>query len=139
MHDDDFELLIDCDDDLCNYPAGVGHVCSTDEERSPVRVDMEVVTSPGWLAYAVKAALAGTLPRTTTYLLPCLTGGPVLDLGRGPVARGMAFGGATHGAQPHACDFTYARVLYTEDAGDVVFDDFESMGWPAIRAPGGAA
>lgn len=136
MHDDDFELLIDCDD-LCNYPAGVGHVCSTDEERSPVRVDMEVAASPGWLRYAIGAALAGTLPRTTTYLFPCLTGGPALDLGRGPVARGMAFGGATHGARPQFCDLTCATVI--EDAGDVVFDDFESMGWPAIRAPGGAA
>lgn len=138
MHDD-FEIMIDSDSDgdLCNYPAGVGYMCSTDAERSPARVDMLVAASPGWITYAVKAALSGTLPRTTTYLLPSLTGGPALDLGRGPVVRGMAFGGATHGAQPHACDFTYASVI--EDAGDVLFDDFESMGWPAIRAPGGAA
>lgn len=136
----DFEIVIDGDDDdRCNYPAGVGHVCSTDEERSTVRVDMMVVASPGWLEYAVKAALSGTLPRTTTYLLPSLSGGPAMDLGRGSVGRGMAFGGATHGAQPHACDFTYADMWRIEDAGDVVFDDFESMGWPAIRAPGGAA
>ena len=107
---------------------------ASDEDRSPVRVDMEVAASPGWLAYAVKAAIAGTLPRTTTYLLPCLTGGPALDLGRWPVARGMAFGGATHGAM--TC---HGPGVVTEDAGDVVFDDFESMGWPAIRAPGGAA
>ncbi len=68
-----------------------------------------------------------------------------------PIARPMVFGGAScHPERDgHMCDHAavarppehgrMADGADLEDAGDVLFDDFESLDWPAIRAPGGAA
>ena len=122
----------------CN---GRGHSCGSIIERSKILGDLVVASSPGWVRYAVAEACSGRLPRTMSYLLPSLTGGMDIDLGgRIVLRRGMAFVGETDaGATVNDAAEAPARVLYTEDAGDVVFDDFESMGWPAIRAPGGAA
>ncbi len=123
-------------------------------ERSHVATDLVTAASPRWLAWAVSEALAGRVPRTKAYLAPVLTGAHGVDLGRGPLSIPMVFGGAwCRPAWPDGCgcdDPDPARLpeheglaprqrVVVEDAGDVVFDDFESMGWPAIRAPGGRA
>ena len=118
------------------YPNGLGQVCATPDDRSAIVTDAVAVISSGWITYAIRELRAGRMPRTKAYLLPSLSGGPTLDLGRGPVKRPQCFGGAAWGSTPDACDFTFATLRPPEV---VVVDRFEEMGWPAIRAKGGAA
>lgn len=116
--------------------------------------DLVTASSPRWISWAVSEALSGRMPRTQCYLAPVLSGGVAWDLGRGPVARPMVFGGAwccpdwpdgqgCDDPDPHTIPDHVALVQrrrpVAEDAGDVVFDDFEAIGWPAIRTKGGAA
>lgn len=147
----DFEIEVI---DGRSYPAEGAASCTTITERlrgvGPL-VDVVAACSPRWLSYAVTAALRGELPRTRCYVVPSRTGG--LELAWGPdirIARPQCFSGLPHlGAEadpppdPHGLPEHEAlaprRRVQVEDAGDVLFDDFESMDWPAIRAPGGAA
>lgn len=134
--------------------ASRGQTCATFLERSAVYADVVTAMSPRWLSWAVSEALANRTPRTRAFLEPSRTGGGAFDLGRGPIARPMIFAGDTcRPAWPDGCmcdDPDPSRLpeheallprshVVVEDAGDVLFDDFESLDWPAIRAPGGAA
>lgn len=136
--------------------ASRGQTCATFLERSAVYADVVTAMSPRWLSWAVSEALANRAPRTRAFLEPSRTGGGAFDLGRGPIAWPMVFAGAScHPERDgHMCDqpdqpdqsvlpehealLPRGRVV-VEDAGDVLFDDFEALDWPAIRAPGGVA
>lgn len=131
-----------------------GATCRSRWELGHLASDLVTTASPRWLTWAVSEALAGRLPRTQCYLAPVLSGGKEWDLGRGPIAQPMVFGGAwclpdwpdgqgcddpdPHTLPDHAALVPRRRPI-VEDAGDVVFDDFELLGWPAILAKGGAA
>ncbi len=133
---------------------GQGRTCASFHERSAVLADVVTVASSRWIAWAVSEALAGRTPRTRAFLSPVLSGGPALDLGRGPVARPMVFGGAT--CDPHSdgqmCDHPAhdvpppheallpARRVVVEDAGDVVLDDLDDgLSWPLVVGGGASA
>lgn len=149
------EVLVACPppDEQFGGLASRGQTCATFLERSAVYADVVTAMSPRWLSWAVSEALANRTPRTRAFLEPSRTGGGAFDLGRGPVARPMIFAGAScHPERDgHMCEQAEPSVLpeheallprshvVVEDAGDVLFDDFESLDWPAIRAPGGAA
>jgi hypothetical protein len=129
--------------------ASQGRTCASYFERSAVLADAVTVASPRWLPWAVSEALSGRIPRTRAFLSPVLSGGGAWDLGRGRHDLPMIFGGPAD--RDEGCDdadplrlpeheaLAPRRMVVIEDAGDVLFDDFESLDWPAIRAPGGAA
>lgn len=147
------EVLAACPppDEQFGGVASTGRTCATFFERSAIVADVVTAMSPRWLAWAVSEALANRTPRTRAFLSPTRTGGGSFDLGRGPIARPMIFGGSScHPERDgHMCDHAavarppehghMADGAELEDAGDVLFDDFESIDWPAIRAPGGVA
>jgi hypothetical protein len=130
------------------------HVCRSVYERGAVATDLATLRDSRWVAYAVQAAMRGHLPRTKVYLTPTLSGANGIDLGRGPLSIPMAFGGATCLPEEdgHLCDhpdvarlpeheaLVQYRRLVVEDAGDVVFDDFEDgLAWPMVVVEGGEA
>ena len=133
---------------------GQGRTCSSFHERSAVLADIVTARSARWIAWAVREALEGRTPRTRAFLSPVLSGGPSLDLGRGPVARPMVFGGATcrperdgqmcdhpaHDVPPPHDALLPSRRVVVEDAGDVVLDDFDDgLSWPLVVVEGGSA
>jgi hypothetical protein len=126
---------------------GRGYSCGSMIERSKLLGDMIVAISPRWRSYAAAEVSAGRLPRTMAYAVPSLTGGPVLSLGRGPIRRGMAFVGATHDGAAVGDRLPPSVSVFpvdltdgdTEDEQEVVFDDFDNVGWPMIVVRGGAA
>ena len=133
---------------------GLGHACASFHERSAVLADVVTAGSARWIAWAVREALEGRVPRTRAFLSPVLSGGPDLNLGRGPVARPMVFGGAAcHPERDgHMCDHPAhdvpppheallpARCVVVEDAGDVLLDDFgDGLSWPMVVVEGGSA
>lgn len=128
-----------------------GDVCRSMYDRGHFATDVVTAFSSRWLAWAVSEALSGRVPRTKCYLVPVLTGGGEWSHGRGSHALPMAFGGADcWPAWPDgaACDDPDPAVLPEHEGlaprrrvvvEEVLLDDFESMDWPAIRAPGGVA
>jgi hypothetical protein len=153
---DDFEIeVVDCTGP--DMPDGLGHTCATFRERSAVRADMITMSDPAFWTYAVCAALRGQIPRTRCFIAPTKTGGVAFDLGRGEVATPQVFGGAICRPMPwgRQCDEGAPYVLpehealapaprptapRLDDADEIVlYDGFDWMEWPAIRAKGGAA
>lgn len=144
---DDFEVVVDLADEHLQ-PHGVGHTCASFLDRSTVLSDVVVAMSPRWLAWAVSEAIAGRTPRTKAYLSPVLSGGGFLDLGHGPVARPMVFGGATcRPAWPDGqmCDHAEPDRLPLHEAllpaarrvlgqsGTALVDDFDDgLSWPLV-------
>lgn len=133
---------------------GQGRTCASFHERSAVLADIVTAGSARWIAWAVREALEGRMPRTRAFLSPVLSGGPSLDLGRGPVARPMVFGGArclperdgqmcdhpAHDVPPPHEALLPARRVVVEEVGDVLFDDFDDgLSWPLVVVDGGSA
>jgi len=134
---------------------GQGRSCASFHERSAVLADVVTVASARWIAWAVREALEGRTPRTRAFLSPVLSGGPGFDLGRGPVAGPMVFGGETcrpgwpdgwmcdhpsHDVLPPHEALLPARRVVVEDAGDVLLDDFDDgLSWPLVVVEGASA
>lgn len=142
---DDFDIEVDDSDDHAD-PLGLGHVCRSEFERGQLANDFVIAVTPRWLNYAVSEVLRGRTPATQVYLSPVLTGGPDLDLGHGPVARPMQFGGdycrpARDGSccaevDPavlplHESLAPAPRLPRSGDVEVVVYDDFDDgLAWP---------
>lgn len=148
LNPDDFEIEVIDAEDCCTAPDGRGDCCATFRERSAVFAavaDVATACSPEWLRMAVPMALRGVMPRTRCYVVPTRTGGVALELGPDErVVRPQAFGGLACHPAPwgRQCDEANPHVLPEhealapaarprwEDAGDVVFED-----WDGLRAP----
>jgi hypothetical protein len=151
---DDFEIEVV---EATDAPDGLGHTCATYRERSAIRADVVTMADPAWLSYAVCAALRGQVPRTRCFIVPTRTGGVAFDLGRGEQATPQTFGGAVCRPEPwgRQCDEADPSALpphealapasrprrrpIVEDAGDVVFEDWDGLRSPLFGGKAGAA
>lgn len=128
-----------------------GSVCRSLWERSHLASDLVTASSPRWLGWAVSEILSFRIPRTQCYLAPLLTGGGTWSHGRGLHPLPMVFGGddcfpmwpdgagcddPDHTTLPEHEELAPKRRVIIEE---VLLDNFDDLGWPAIRAPGGAA
>lgn len=117
--------------------SGQGVSCGAYIERSKVFADIITAANPDWIRYAISETLIGRMPRTMAYVVPSCTGGHGINLGRGALRRGMAFGGAVDTSATTREEFVMQRVTVEEE--EVLLDDFDNLLWPMWCVKGATA